>query len=75
MTQQEQAAQQQVIAARMQKAATIGLIQSLNNRGYSDAQIKNAAAAYPGLLARRAANRHAAVCQQTYKAVMARCGN
>lgn len=58
----------------MQKAATIGLIQSLNNRGYDDARIKNAAAAYPGLLARRVANRHAAVCQKTYQAVMARCG-
>lgn len=59
------------VAQRMLKAASIGLIQSLNNRGCSDAQIQQAVADYPALLQKRASDRFANVCQVVHAAI---CG-
>lgn len=55
----------------MQKAAKIGFVQSLNLRGYNDQQIKNAAAAYPTLLEKRATDRFTKVCALVKDAI---CG-
>lgn len=49
---------QNEINQRMLKAASLGLTQSLNNRGASDAQIQQALQDYPALLQKRAAVRN-----------------
>lgn len=46
------------LTARIEKAAAAGFIQSLNNLGYNDEQIKAATAVYPKLLVKRANDRY-----------------
>lgn len=49
---------QNELEARVVKAAKAGFIQSLNNLGYSEEQIKEAAAHYPAALEKRASDRY-----------------
>lgn len=49
---------QNELEARVVKAAKAGFIQSLNNLGYSEGQIKEAAAHYPAALEKRASDRY-----------------
>lgn len=53
----------------MIKAASLGLIQSLNNRGCSNAQIQQAVADYPALLQKRASDRFTKVANTVYTAI------